>query len=72
MFGALVYLILASGKKQPWADGYVSSKTVRTAKSDKTAASIVVSSDGGMDERVWEKRCFLNDGERVTAGHVQQ
>ena len=21
MFGALVYLILGSGKKQPWADG---------------------------------------------------
>ena len=22
VFGAVVYLLLASGKKQPWADGY--------------------------------------------------
>ena len=61
LFGAIIYLILGSGNKQPWADGYVNNKS---PPSIQNGASMKKSSSEGVSA----KECLL-DGAVV---HIQQ
>ena len=64
IFGAIIYLILGSGNKQPWADGYASSKTPQPTQNGAVATSVKVS---GTDDAS-EKERLLN----CAGMHIQQ
>ena len=66
VFGAIIYLILGSGNKQPWADGYAS-KTPQSIQNGAVASSMKESFSEGTDD-ISEKEHLLN-GAGV---HIQQ
>ena len=71
IFGAIVYLILGSGKKQPWGDGHASSKTPKSIQNGDVATSLKVSSSAGTGDSVSVKEYLTNSGEQ-TVVNIQQ
>ena len=60
IFGAIIYLILGSGNKQPWADGYASSKTPQSLQNGAIVTSMKESSSDQETDDVSEKERLLN------------
>ena len=67
IFGAIIYLILGSGKKQPWGDGHASGKT---PKSGDVATILKATSSIGSDD-VSANEYLPNSGEQ-TIVNIQQ